>query len=202
VQSARAAPHQLARDRERGARNILRNGELCAVGDQGGEGGDGSDGGHGCIMVRLPRATNSAACARSAAGAIVAAFRRQGKSMRAASVLAVALAFCGAASAPASGDGELAQMRREILQMAGNARCVNLVQCRVIALGVNPCGGPAEYMVYSWLATDKTALETRIAEYNFLQEDEHRKQGTVGTCAVLQEPVAACSNGRCVLPSP
>jgi hypothetical protein len=124
--------------------------------------------------------------------------------MRPASVLAVALA-CGIVSpVPASSEAgaELAKMRSEILQLAGNARCVNLVQCRVIALGVNPCGGPAEYMVYSWLATDKTALETRIAEYNFLQEDEYKKQGTVGTCAVLPEPVAACSNGRCVLPSP
>ncbi|HEV8259551.1 MAG TPA: hypothetical protein VGQ19_02190 [Burkholderiales bacterium] len=94
----------------------------------------------------------------------------------------------------------LAKLRKEITDLIGPARCMNLVQCRVAAIGIDSCGGPAEYLVYSWLSTDKGALETKIAEYNFLQEDLQKKQQPAASCAALPEPTAACVNGRCVLP--
>lgn len=119
--------------------------------------------------------------------------------------VAIILAL-GIASVEASGDEsaasaspQLAKLRREITDLIGPARCINLVQCRIAAIGVDSCGGPAEYLVYSWLSTDKGALETRIAEYNFLQEDLQKKQAA-GSCMALAEPTAACVNGRCVLP--
>ena len=95
---------------------------------------------------------------------------------------------------------QLEKLRREIADLIGPARCMNLVQCRIAAIGMNSCGGPAEYLVYSWLSTDKGTLETRIAEYNFLQEDLRKKQQPAANCAALHEPTAACVNGRCVLP--
>jgi len=95
---------------------------------------------------------------------------------------------------------QLAKLRREIGELIGPARCMNLVQCRIAAIGMDSCGGPAEYLVYSWLSTDKGALETRIAEYNFLQEDQQKGQQSPANCALLPEPTAACVNGRCVLP--
>ena len=95
---------------------------------------------------------------------------------------------------------QLAKLRTEIADLVGPARCMNLVQCRVAAIGIDSCGGPAEYLVYSWLSTDKGALETKIAEYNFLQEDLQKKQQPAASCAALPEPTAACVNGRCVLP--
>jgi len=95
---------------------------------------------------------------------------------------------------------QLAKLRKEIAELVGPARCMNLVQCRVAAIGIDSCGGPAEYLVYSWLSTDKGALETKIAEYNFLQEDLQKKQQPAASCAALPEPTAACVNGRCVLP--
>jgi hypothetical protein len=95
---------------------------------------------------------------------------------------------------------QLTKLRKEITDLVGPARCMNLVQCRVAAIGIDSCGGPAEYLVYSWLSTDKGALETKIAEYNFLQEDLQKEQQSPANCAVLPEPTAACVNGRCVLP--
>jgi hypothetical protein len=95
---------------------------------------------------------------------------------------------------------QLAKLRKEITDLVGPARCMNLVQCRVAAIGIDSCGGPAEYLVYSWLSTDKGALETKIAEYNFLREDLQKKQQPAASCAALPEPTAACVNGRCVLP--
>lgn len=95
---------------------------------------------------------------------------------------------------------QLAKLRKEITDLVGPARCMNLVQCRVAAIGIDSCGRPGEYLVYSWLSTDKGALETRIAEYNLLQDDLQNKQQPAASCAALSEPTAACVNGRCVLP--
>lgn len=95
---------------------------------------------------------------------------------------------------------QLAKLRKEITDLVGPARCMNLVQCRVAAIGIDSCGGPGEYLVYSWLSTDKGALETKIAEYNLLQDDPQNKQQPAPSCAALSEPIAACVNGRCVLP--
>ena len=95
---------------------------------------------------------------------------------------------------------QLAKLRKEIADLVGPARCMNLVQCRVAAIGIDSCGGPAEYLVYSWFSTDKGALETKIAEYNFLQEDLQKNQQPAASCAARPEPTAACVNGRCVLP--
>ena len=93
---------------------------------------------------------------------------------------------------------ELARLRNDLTALIGPAICSNLVNCRIAALGVDACGGPREYLVYSWRSTDKAALEIKIAEYNLAQEDTQRKDA--GTCVVLPEPVAACINGRCVIP--
>jgi hypothetical protein len=95
---------------------------------------------------------------------------------------------------------QLAKLRKEITDLVGPARCMNLVQCRVAAIGIDSCGGPAGYLVYSWLSTDKGALETKIAEYNFLQEDLQKKQQPAASCSPLPVPTAVCVNGRCVLP--
>ena len=99
----------------------------------------------------------------------------------------------------ADADAQLSRLRNEITALVGRAKCVNLVNWRIVALGANACGGPHEYIAYSWLSTEKATLETRIAEYNFAFEDA--QAGTPGgACTALPEPVAACMNGRCVIP--
>lgn len=113
---------------------------------------------------------------------------------------AIAFAIHGGPAAAADTAGQLARLRAEIDGLIGPGRCMNLVQCRVTGLGNAPCGGPTEYLVYSWISTDQGALETKMAEYAFLQEDLQKKQPAAGACVVLPEPVAACVNNRCVLP--
>jgi hypothetical protein len=99
----------------------------------------------------------------------------------------------------ASVDAKLAQLRGEIVKLVGPATCANLVNCRIAALGVDACGGPAEYIAYSWLSTEKDTLETKIAEYNFTQEDAHKASQAVGACIVKPQPVAVCVNRRCMV---
>jgi len=98
-------------------------------------------------------------------------------------------------------DTRLATLRADITALVGKAKCANLVNCRVAALGIDACGSPVEYVAYSWLSTEKAALETRIAEYNFAFEDSRKGGVTAGACTSLPEPVAACVNGRCVIPA-
>lgn len=95
---------------------------------------------------------------------------------------------------------ELARLRNDITALVGPARCANLVNCRIAALGVNACGGPAEHIAYSWLSTDQAALDTKIAEYNFALEDAQKRETSVSACKPSPEPVPACVNGRCVIP--
>ena len=98
-------------------------------------------------------------------------------------------------------DAELVRLRSDITTLVGAAKCANLVNCRIAALGVDACGRPAEYIAYSWLSTEKAALETKIAEYNFVLEDTQKPGTSVSACATSKEPVAACINGRCVIPA-
>ena len=105
----------------------------------------------------------------------------------------------GGACADEKADAEIARLRNDITALIGSAICSNLVNCRIAALGLDACGGPKEYLVYSWRSTDKAALEIKIAEYNLAQEDPQKKDKGAGACAALPEPVAACVNSRCML---
>jgi hypothetical protein len=102
-------------------------------------------------------------------------------------------------AACADENAKLASLRAEITALIGPATCANLVNCRVAALGLDACGAPLEYVAYSWLSTEKDALETKIAEYNFVQGDMQNKAPAAGGCAAKLEPVAACVNRRCVI---
>jgi hypothetical protein len=102
------------------------------------------------------------------------------------------------ASAQQSGDeAQLEALRAEILKMIGNAPCANLVHCRVLALGVRPCGGPDEYLAYNGVLTDKAALENKALEFALIQEDLLRAKSLAGPCVVLPEPRLSCREGRC-----
>jgi hypothetical protein len=116
---------------------------------------------------------------------------------RIASTICVGLLAHGAVSADEN--SKLARLREEITVLIGQATCANLVNCRVAALGIDACGGPLEYVAYSWLSTEKAALETKIAEYNFVQEDEQKKSPAAGVCVTKPEPVATCVNRRCTI---
>ncbi len=101
----------------------------------------------------------------------------------------------------ASARAEVLRLRKEIGALVGPATCSNLVNCRVAALGMNACGGGAtEYLAYSWLSTDKAAIETKLAEYDFALEDAQKLGVVARACIRAPEPVAACVNRRCVIP--
>jgi hypothetical protein len=109
----------------------------------------------------------------------------------------------GGDGSPAAGSDEAAlkTMREQIVKSIGEARCINLVHCRVLPLGARPCGGPSEYLAYSSSTGNREMLEAKAYEYSFLEEEVNRKNSAAGACAVLPEPRVACIDGRCTLSS-
>jgi len=110
----------------------------------------------------------------------------------------IVLAGCGAAvSAEEVLRTRLQELGEEVVRLIGSA-CDRDEQCRLIALGHKPCGGPAAYRAYSTIDTDVALLETRAHEYNRLAEQYNRETGAVSDCAVVTPPMVTCAGGRCV----
>lgn len=114
-------------------------------------------------------------------------------------VCATVLGLAAPVAGRAESDAEAAaDLRARIAAMTVNARCNNIVNCRVIGLGSRPCGGPEEYLAYSIWDTKVDEIGSLAAEYKFLREELHSTSGQAGSCEVLAEPAINCVNARCV----
>ena len=118
--------------------------------------------------------------------------------LRTAAVLPPALA-CALAwgQQPSADEAQLKALRAQIIEMIGDASCVNLVHCRLLALGTRPCGGADEYLAYSSHMANRPALENKALEYALIQEDVQRANSIAGICVVLPQPRLACIDRRC-----
>ncbi len=92
----------------------------------------------------------------------------------------------------------LQEMYNDILLLIGEPKCAGGDQCRYIAFGAKPCGGPGEYLVYSVSQTDSTTLSMLVGKYNRFQAEMNRKYGYASDCGIPSPPVLGCLNGRCV----
>jgi len=81
----------------------------------------------------------------------------------------------------------------------GDAACDNAQQCRTIAVGHKACGGPAGYRAWSAKQGDGTRLAQLAARQAAEQKTGNAAGGRMSTCAVVSDPGATCSAGRCVL---
>jgi len=114
----------------------------------------------------------------------------------------IACAHAADATPGASSDeAALKALHQQILKLIGEPRCVNVVHCRLLALGSRPCGGPSEYLAYSSGTANREILEAKAYEYGFLEEEVNRARGAAGACQVLPEPQVGCIDGRCSLKS-
>ena len=98
---------------------------------------------------------------------------------------------------PSGDEAQLEALRAQIIEMIGDASCVNLVHCRLLALGTRPCGGPDEYLAYSSHIANRAALENKALEYALIQEDVQRAKSIAGVCVALPQPRLACIDRRC-----
>jgi hypothetical protein len=101
------------------------------------------------------------------------------------------------ASAPATGEAELLQVRALI----GSAACVSDADCRVAGIGDRPCGGPEDHLAWSLRVTDPEELWRAVRAHAEARRRWHEAIGLSSTCEVRPPPDVACQGqpGRCTL---
>lgn len=83
--------------------------------------------------------------------------------------------------------------------LIGAGACSDTTQCKTVALGARPCGGPEGYLAYSSAATATAPLQALAARYAQQRRAEAAKSGELSTCQFMPDPGAQCRTGTCVL---
>lgn len=105
------------------------------------------------------------------------------------------------AAAPAGGTSTstssalVAKIRAEI----GDAACDGPQQCRTIAVGAKPCGGPEGYLAWSSKRTNEQRLKSLVEQHAAARKEENERSGILSTCVFETDPGATCQAGRCSL---
>lgn len=118
-----------------------------------------------------------------------------------AAVAVVVAGFLACGTSQSSADdiqATLQELTAQIDRIIGNAACEVTGQCRVIAVGSKPCGGPWSYRAYSTLKTDVSSLEVTVQRYTDLQKELNQRTGAISDCMFVTEPTVQCVSGRCV----
>jgi hypothetical protein len=95
----------------------------------------------------------------------------------------------------AAGGDTLARMRA----LAGAATCTESSQCRTLAVGSKPCGGPERYLPYSLSGTDEKALRALGEQYKAERQAANKAGGMISNCRHQLDPGAVCVSGTCQL---
>lgn len=96
----------------------------------------------------------------------------------------------------------LESLEREIRAEVATPRAAKLSQCRAIAFGAKPCGGPWRYLIFSTSTSDVERLETLVAEYNALERKINKEEGRASDCSFVGKPGLALRDGICQRSSP
>lgn len=83
------------------------------------------------------------------------------------------------------------------IQASIDPTCNSDSECKSIAVGVNPCGGPLQYKIYSQASTKEQELQTLVKKYNSLSRYMNKKLGRMGACVFLEPPALSCKNKKC-----
>ena len=115
------------------------------------------------------------------------------------------IAISLAAVLSCSGPTELEQLRErraelkaDILALIGDPLCDSVEECRYIAFGDKPCGGPWSYLVYSISQTDSVQLKSLVDEYWWVDHEYNWWTGGFSLCDLAPIPVLGRRDGRCV----
>lgn len=101
-------------------------------------------------------------------------------------------------------DGPLAQLQVDTKQLyqrmqrlTEDKSCRETAECKVLAVGSRPCGGPEQYLPYSSVNTDEKLLAITNDRYTKLKQQQQQRLGMRSTCQMLPAPVAACQMRQC-----
>jgi len=111
----------------------------------------------------------------------------------------VCLSFdCGENKSSDSVDETLEELARLINEEVGQASADDFSQCRSLAFGSKPCGGPWSYLVYSTSESDEERLIDLVNNYNDLEEQVNEAEGRASDCEFISKPELDFENGRCI----
>lgn len=103
-------------------------------------------------------------------------------------------------------DGPLAQLQVDTKQLhqrmqrlTEDKSCRETAECKVLAVGSRPCGGPEQYLAYSAVNTDEKLLAITNDRYTKLKQQQQQRLGLRSTCQMLPEPLAQCKMRQCSL---
>lgn len=114
-------------------------------------------------------------------------------------VACILVVACGGdAGDEASDRAKLEAMKQEIIALVGEPTCNDSADCRSIAFGAKPCGGPWEYLIYSSISVDNAVLIPKIAAYNDFNADLNAQYRWISDCSVALPPTLGCQGGMCV----
>lgn len=112
-------------------------------------------------------------------------------------VASLALA-CGAVQAEDDAQA-LERLRKEIAAAIGDPVCGSVSACRILPMGSDACGNPTVWVPFNNAPDLRITLETKTAEYTFIEEEAHRGKPRLAGCQPAKAPRLACVNHRCVL---
>jgi len=93
---------------------------------------------------------------------------------------------------------ELAQLKHLIEDLTSESICNQSTECKYIAFGSKPCGGPWSYLIYSTsINTDQ--LEDMVSIYNQKENAFNIKYNVVSDCSLAIPPSElSCENNQCI----
>lgn len=85
-----------------------------------------------------------------------------------------------------------------INDLAAVSICNESTECKFIALGSKPCGGPWSYLVYS-TSIDVNKLESLVEDYNKNEAAFNLRWGIISDCSFVLPPTSViCENNKCI----
>ena len=91
----------------------------------------------------------------------------------------------------------LDSLRAAVLELIDEPVCKSVSQCRSIAFGSKPCGGPWAYLAYSVETTDSVKLAGTVADYTTYEARLNREESRASDCRFVSPPRLACVTSRC-----
>lgn len=89
------------------------------------------------------------------------------------------------------------QLEADARALARTEGCSEAGACRTAPVGVRPCGGPRDYLVYCATSTDTAALFAKLAELKRVEEARNRESGMMSTCEYRLPPGTELVDGTC-----
>jgi hypothetical protein len=104
-----------------------------------------------------------------------------------------------ALAAQESNSGRLRELNTIIQEEIGTPSAKDPAQCKSIAFGAKPCGGPTRYLVYSTDKTDEARLKQLVNESNELTKKINQEKKLISDCMVVSEPKVELVGGMCTV---